>query len=84
MTATEILRKEVKCYIDGADEQSLKKVQAIFIENEDQDEKQAEENWEELPGELQKMLDDAMREGEEGKVTSHAVILDKYKEWFGK
>ena len=87
MTATQILRKEVKQYIDKADEKSLRMVKAILeIEQEEDNDESSleEENWDDLPKELQLMIDQGIKEGDEGKVMSYEQVKEKYSEWFRK
>ncbi len=86
MTATEVLRNEVRNYINGADEKLLKKVQAIFEEvDEDMEiDSLPGENWEDLPGQLKLNIEAAIKEGEDGMGIPHSEILKKYSKWFGK
>jgi hypothetical protein len=86
MTATEVLRNEVRNYINGADEKLLKKVQAIFEEvDEDMEiDSLPGENWEDLPGQLKLNIEAAIKEGEDGRGIPHSEILKKYSKWFGK
>jgi hypothetical protein len=78
MTDTEILRKQVREYVEHADNKSLRIVQAILeIEQE-------EDWWDELPEEVQHMLDAAIKQGEEGKGISHEQMIEKYSKWFKK
>jgi len=75
MTATEVLREEVKHYIEQADDKSLRMVKAILEIEQEADideESMEEENWDDLPKELQVLLTEAVKECEEGKVTPHA------------
>jgi hypothetical protein len=78
MSETELLREQVKEYINNADAKALRIVQAILeIEQE-------EDWWDELPGEVQTMLNAAIREDEEGKGIPHAHMVEKYSKWFKK
>ena len=79
MTATEVLRKQVKQSIDKADDKSLRRVQAIL--EVDQEE---EDWWDELPREVQVSLKRALKESEEGKGIPHEQMLEKYSKWFKK
>jgi vacuolar-type H+-ATPase subunit E/Vma4 len=78
MTAIQVLREEVKQYIDNADDKSLRKVKTMLSKE------LKEENWDDLPKELQVLLDAAIKEGEEGNVISHEKIVEKYSKWFRK
>ena len=86
MTATEALRKEVKKYIDKADDKSLRIVKAILEieQEEDMDEDIEEENWDDLPRELQLLIENGIKEGEEAKVISYEQVKEKYSKWFRK
>ena len=89
MTATQVLRKEVKQYINKADVKSLRMVKAILeIEQEEDDDvdeaSMEEENWDDLPEELQLMIDKGIKESEEGKGIPHEQIMEKYSKWFKK
>jgi hypothetical protein len=79
MTATEVLRKQIKQSIDKADDRSLRRIQAIL--EVDQEE---EEWWDDLPREIQASLERALKESEEGKGISHEQMLAKYSQWFKK
>ena len=79
MTATELLRKQVKQSIDKADGRSLRRIQAIL--EVDQEE---EDWWDELPREVKASLEKALKESEEGKGIPHEQMLEKYSKWFKK
>ena len=79
MTETDVLRKEVKLYIDKADDKALRIIKAILeIEQEEED------WWDELPTELQASIENGIKEAEEGKGTPHKDIAEKYSKWFKK
>jgi hypothetical protein len=85
MKSTEVLRKEVKQYIDQADDKSLRRVKAIFeLEPEDEDETSGERNWDDLPAELQAIIERGISAGEQGKGTPHNQVVEKYSKWFRK
>ena len=79
MTATEVLRKQLKKSIDKADDKSLRRVQAIL--EVDQEE---EDWWDELPREVQASLERALKQSEEGKGIPHEQMMEKYGKWFKK
>ncbi len=79
MTATDVLRKQIKQSIDKADDKSLRRVQAIL--EVDQEE---EDWWDELPHEVQQSLERALKESEEGKGIPHSQMMEKYSKWFRK
>jgi len=85
MTATEILRKEVKQYIDKADDKSLRMVKAMLkVEQEEDMDSLEEESWDDLPKELQLLIENGIKEGEEGKVIPYEEVKKKYGQWFRK
>ncbi len=85
MTATQALRKEVKRYIDKADDKSLRMVKAILeIEQEEDESAMEEENWDDLPRELQLAIDKGIKEGEEGKGISYELFKEQHRQWFKK
>lgn len=79
MSSIQVLRKEVKKYIDKADESTLKMMYAML-------EVQQEENdwWDDTPEELQNKIDTGLKEIKSGKVLSHAEVTKKHKKWFVK
>ncbi len=86
MTATEVLREEVKEFIDHMNGKTLRKVKAM-LEKEmggADEENIIEENWDDLPEELQIILEQSVKEGEEGKVISYEQVKEKYSQWFRK
>ena len=78
MTTTQALRKEVRKYINKADHKSLRMVKAILeIEQE-------EEDWDDLPVELQNMITEGIKEADEGKGIPYEEVKKKYPQYFGK
>ena len=90
MTTTDVLREEVRQYIDIADDKSLRMVKALLqieLEEDDTEEDEAnmeEENWDDLPKELKLMIDKGIKEANEGKGTPHEQVMEKYSKWFKK
>ncbi len=74
MTATEALRKQVKKYIDKADENSLRRVNAI-LEIDQQD------FWDTLPDHVKNDVDEALLQSAKGEGKSHEEVMKKYKKW---
>lgn len=70
------LKKEVKKYVDQADERTLKIVHAMLEAEQDYD------NWEALPAKLKSSITKGLKEADEGKVIPHSEIAKKYKKWF--
>ena len=80
MTATEILREEVKQYIETADDKALRMVKAILeIEQEEDEENSVEgEHWDDLPEELKVITDESIKEADEGGGIPHEEVVAKY------
>jgi len=78
MTVTEALRKQVKKYIDKADENSLRRVTAILEIDQQKD------FWEELPAHVKKDVDEALQQSERGEGKSHKEVMKKYDKWRAK
>jgi len=76
MTATEVLRKKVKEYVDEADEESLRVVEHILEKDQD------ENWWKELPEEVKLSVNKAIKEIEEGKGISHNEMKNRFPQWF--
>jgi len=76
MTATELLRKKVKKYVDGADEKSLLVIERI-LENEKE-----EDWWDTLPKEVKLSVKKAIKEIDEGKGIPHEEVKKMYPHWF--
>ena len=76
MDAVKQMRKEVKQYIDSADEKTVKMMHAMLeVQQED-------DWWDELPVEVQKEVDKALAELDKGKGIPHEQVMKKYKKWF--
>ncbi|OSZ82319.1 hypothetical protein CAP35_03365 [Chitinophagaceae bacterium IBVUCB1] len=72
---TAAIRKEVKKYIDKADERSLRLIQAIL---------QAEEVydwWDDVDKAAKASVKKGLKEAEQGKLTPHKDVMKKYKKW---
>lgn len=76
MTATELLRRKVKKYIDNADEQSLLVVQKILERDQDED------WWDTLPKQVKQSVKKAIKEIDEGKGIPHEQVKKMYPQWF--
>ena len=76
MKATETLRNQVREYIEKADGKMLKKMQAVIEQDRDED------WWDELPFDMQQLLERAIKEGENGKGVPHEEIVERYAKWF--
>ena len=78
MTTTQVLRKQVKKYIDKADDKSLRMVQAILeIEQED-------DFWDHLPEHVKIDVEEAKQQSERGEGKTTNEVMKKYKKWLTK
>lgn len=75
MTTTEALRKQVKKYIDNADEKSLRMVQAILEIEQQQD------FWDTLPQRAKDDVAEALLQSDRGEGKSTADVMKKYQQW---
>jgi predicted transcriptional regulator len=76
MDAVKQMRKEVKQYIDAADEKVVKMVHAML------EVQQEEDWWDELPLEVRGEIDEALADLDKGKGIPHEEVMKKYKKWF--
>lgn len=72
------IRKKVKKYIDEADDHVVKMVYSLLEADREDD------WWDDLPKEVQKSIDKAIKELDEGKGIPHEEVMKKYKKWFTK
>ena len=73
--ATEALRKQVKKYIDTADEHSLLRVNAILEIDRQTD------FWDTLPQHVKDDVEEALLQSERGEGKPHAEVMKKYDKW---
>jgi predicted transcriptional regulator len=78
MSNTSVLRKEVKKYVDKADDRTLKIVHAMLEAEQDYD------NWDELPAPLKASISRGLKQADKGEVIPHEEVVKKYKKWFTK
>ena len=78
MTVTEALRKQVKKYIDKADEKSLLMVSAILEID------QQEDIWDELPDQVKADVEEALKQSAKGDGRPHSEVKKKYDKWLTK
>jgi len=74
MTTTEALRKQAKKYIDKADENSWRRVNAI-LEIDQQD------FWDGLPEQVKEDVEEALQQSERGEGKPHEEVMKKYSKW---
>ncbi len=70
------MRKEVKKYVDLADDKTVKMLHAM-LETE-----QEEDWWDTLPKKVQTEIDMALSELDKGKGIPHETVMKKYSKWF--
>lgn len=78
MSNTTALRKEVKKYVDKADDRTLKIVHAMLEAEQDYD------SWDELPASLKSSINRGLKQADKGIVIPHEEVIKKYKKWFTK
>ena len=78
MSNTSALRKEVKKYVDKADDRTLKIVHAMLEAEQDYD------SWDELPAPLKASINRGLKQADKGEVIPHEEVVKKYKKWFTK
>jgi predicted transcriptional regulator len=78
MSNTTALRKEVKKYVDKADDRTLKIVHAMLEAEQDYD------SWDELPASLKASINRGLKQADKGEVIPHEEVVKKYKKWFTK
>jgi hypothetical protein len=72
------MKKQVKQYIDTADEKVVKMVHAMLEAHADED------WWSGMPANVKADLDAALKESANGKVVPHEIIQQRYKKWLTK
>jgi predicted transcriptional regulator len=71
------LKKEVKKYIDRADERMVKAVFAMLEADQ--------EDWcDEITAEERAAIETGLKQMEEGKTTPHDAVMKKYSKWLTK
>ena len=78
MKQVSILRKEVKKYIDTADEKTLKMIHAMLEVEQESD------WWDELSEGAKTSIEKGLKDAEAGRVTPHEVVMKKYRKWLSK
>ncbi len=78
MDEVAILKKQVKKYIDTADEKVVKMVHAMLEVNAEND------WWDDLSEDLKKEINEAIKELEKGKGIPHEKVKKMYPQWFPK
>ncbi|MBX9784502.1 MAG: hypothetical protein K2X48_14530 [Chitinophagaceae bacterium] len=78
MDALQQMRKNVKKYIDTADEKTVKMVHALLEVDADAD------RWDTLPGKVKADVEIAMKQADRGETLTHGEVKKKYPQWFTK
>ena len=78
MNTVNQMRKEVKKYIDTADEKVVKMVHAMLEVDAEAD------WWDTMPDEIKADIEIAIRQADKGEVHSHDEVRKKYPQWFTK
>ena len=78
MAPTDLLRKQVKKYIDDADDKTVQMVYAMLEAGQQYD------FWDELPDNVKVDIDEAIRQADAGELYSHEEVMVKYKKWLTK
>lgn len=78
MNNVNTMRRDVKKYIDTADEKVVKMVHAML-------EVDSETHWwDSVPETVKRDVEIALEESEKGKVTPHEEIQKRYHKWIAK
>ena len=78
MGSVTALRKDVKKYIETADERVVKMVHAMLEADKKTD------LWDELPASVQQDVKEAIKQSAKGKGKPHKGVLKKYEQWLTK
>ncbi len=78
MADTTVLRKQVKKFVDKANEKELSMIYRLF-----EIEKQSDW-WPEISKEHQKAIKEALTEADKGDVIPHEEMVKKYRKWLKK
>ena len=78
MSTIEIMKQEVKKYIDTADPKVVKMVHAMLEVDADND------WWDTMPEKVKADVEAALKESERGDVIPNSEIQKRYKKWLAK
>ncbi len=78
MATTDVLRKQVKKYIDEADDKTVKMVYAMLEASANDD------WWDNLPEHVQNNIDESIRQADNGALVPHEQVMKKYEKWLTK
>ena len=75
MPDTDVLRKQVKKFVEKANEKELKIIYQLFEIDKDSD------WWPEISKEQQAAVKEAIAEVDKGEVIPHQEMVKKYRKW---
>jgi hypothetical protein len=78
MNIEEVIRQQVKSYVDTADLKVVKMIHAMLEADADDD------WWDTVPDKVKEDVEAALIESENGIVIPHAEIKKRYKKWIVK
>ena len=78
MDTEEVIRQQVKSYVDTADLKVVKMIHAMLEADADDD------WWDTVPDKVKEDVEAALIESENGIVIPHAEIKKRYKKWIVK
>lgn len=78
MSAVQQMRKDVKKYIDTADEKVVKMVHAMLEVDAQAD------WWDSMPDSVKANVEIALKQADKGEVLSHEEVKKKFPQWFTK
>ena len=78
MDSVDAMRKDVKKYIETADEKVVKMVHAMLEVDSEAD------WWDSMPDKVKKDVEVALAESEKGAVIPHEEIQRRYQKWLVK
>ena len=81
------MRKEVKKYIDLADERMLKAIHAMLetdLEEEISDKEISDDWWDEMSDEERASVEEGIKQLENGEGIPHEEVMKKYSKWLTK
>ncbi len=78
MDSLDLMREEVKKYIETADEKTVKMMHAMLEVNADED------WWDTMPDNVKADVEAALSEADKGKLIPHEEIKKRYQKWIAK
>ena len=78
MSTVTSLRRDVKKYIETADDRVVKMVHAMLEADQETD------FWDELPAYVKADVKIALKQSDQGKGKPHSEVMKKYKKWITK